>query len=110
MKPAVHGGLNLSILDGWWPEGYNGTNGWAIGKGKDHDGTRAADKRDVEDLYRTLERKVVPLYYKRDASGIPRDWVARMKDAIATIPVFFNTHRQVKQYLTKYYLPAMKKA
>lgn len=107
MKPALHGGLNLSILDGWWPEAYNGKNGWAIGRGENHDGTPAADKRDANQLYDLLERKVVPMYYDRDADGLPRRWVACMKNAITTIPVYFNTHRQVKEYWTKYYLPAM---
>ena len=110
MKPALHGGLNLSILDGWWPEGFNRKNGWAIGKGKDHDGTQAADERDVQNLYRLLEKEVVPLYFDRNAAGLPHKWIVRMKNAMMTIPPVFNTHRQVKEYLTKYYLPAMRKA
>lgn len=108
MKPALHGGLNLSILDGWWPEACNGKNGWAIGKGANHDGTKTADRRDAEDLYRVLERQVVPMYYDRGADGLPHRWIACMKNALATIPPVFNSHRQVKEYLTKYYLPAMK--
>ncbi|MCL2329708.1 MAG: alpha-glucan family phosphorylase, partial [Phycisphaerae bacterium] len=110
MKPALHGGLNLSILDGWWPEAYNGKNGWAIGKGENYDGSAAADRRDAALLYEMLEKQVVPLYYDRDADGLPRGWIARMKNAIATIPPQFNMHRQVKEYLAKYYLPAMKNA
>ncbi|MCB9849192.1 MAG: alpha-glucan family phosphorylase [Phycisphaerales bacterium] len=110
MKPALHGGLNLSILDGWWPEGYNRRNGWAIGKGENHNNTKAADTRDASNLYRLLEKEVVPLYYNRTKNGPPKEWVARMKNAMMTIPPFFNTHRQVKEYLTKYYLPAMRKA
>ncbi|MBI4581876.1 MAG: alpha-glucan family phosphorylase [Planctomycetes bacterium] len=110
MKPALHGGLNLSILDGWWPEACNGKNGWAIGRGKDHNDTPATDRRDADDLYRILERQVVPLYYDRDEDGLPHRWIARMKNAIATIPAFFNTHRQVKEYLTHYYVPAMRNA
>ncbi len=109
MKPALHGGLNLSILDGWWPEGFDGQNGWAIGKGQDHDGSRAQDKRDAAELYRILERQVVPLYYARDRAGVPVKWIARMKHAMATIPAVFNSHRQVKEYWTKYYLPALGK-
>jgi starch phosphorylase len=108
MKPALHGGLNLSILDGWWPEACNGKNGWAIGKGENYDGTKAVDRRDAAQLYQILERQVVPLYYERDADGLPRGWIARMKNAIATIPPQFNMHRQVKEYLVKYYLPAMR--
>ena len=110
MKPSLHGGLNLSILDGWWPEGFNRKNGWAIGKGKDHDGTNASNRRDANDLYRILEKEATVLYYERDGSGIPTRWPAMMKNALETIPVYFNTHRQVKEYLTKYYLPAMRNA
>jgi len=110
MKPALHGGLNLSILDGWWPEGFNRKNGWAIGSGKDHDGSKAADRRDATDLYRKLEKEVVPLYYDRDDNGLPIKWIARMKNAMESIAPVFNSHRQVKQYLTRYYLPAMRKA
>lgn len=109
MKPAVHGGLNLSILDGWWPEGYNEKNGWAIGKGENWTGPKS-DQRDAAQLYRILEREVVPMYYDRDDDGLPREWIACMKNAIMTIPCFFNSHRQVKEYLAKYYLPAMRKA
>jgi starch phosphorylase len=108
-KPALHGGLNLSILDGWWPEGFNGKNGWAIGKGQDHDGTAAADKRDALALYTQLEKAVVPLYYNRPGGSLPRKWIAAMKESLASIPPVFNTHRQVKEYLTRYYLPAMRK-
>lgn len=109
MKPPLHGGVNLSILDGWWPESFNGRNGWAIGKGKDWTGPEA-DRQDAEDLYRLLETKVVPLYYERDEDGLPRGWLSLMKESLATIPVQFNSHRQVKEYLTKYYLPALRKA
>lgn len=109
MKPAVHGGLNLSILDGWWPEGYNGKNGWAIGKGENWTGP-GSDARDAGQLYRLLEREVVPLFYDRDPDGLPRRWIACMKAAILSVPHFFNSHRQVKEYLAKYYLPAMRKA
>ena len=110
MKPTLHGGLNLSILDGWWPEGFDGKNGWAIGTGQDHNGSRAHDKRDATELYRILERQVVPLYYERTAAGLPRRWIARMKHSIATIPAVFNSHRQVKEYWSKYYLPTLRKA
>lgn len=110
MKPALHGGLNFSILDGWWPEGYNRRNGWAIGKAVNHDGTKRADKRDVAALYRTLEKEIAPLYYHRSANGLPVQWINRMKNAIATIAPQFNANRQVKEYLTKYYMPAMRRA
>ena len=110
MKSSLHGGLNLSVLDGWWPEAYNRKNGWAIGKRVNHDGTRAADRRDVRDLYHVLTRHIVPLYYDREGNDLPRKWIARMKNAILTVPPVFNTHRQVTNYLRRYYLPAMRKA
>ncbi len=108
MKPALHGGLNLSILDGWWPEGFNGKNGWKIGGGQDHRDTKYDDRRDVESLYRTLEREIVPLYFKQGKEGLPIEWLARMKNALQSIPPVFNSHRQVKEYLKRYYLPAMR--
>jgi len=110
MKPTLHGGLNLSILDGWWPEGFDGRNGWAIGKGADHDGSLAHDRRDANELVRILHRQVVPLYYERTARGLPKKWIARMKRSLATIPARFNSHRQVKEYWSKCYLPALRKA
>jgi starch phosphorylase len=109
MKPPLHGGLNLSILDGWWPEGHRGHNGWAIGKGKDHDGTPAADARDATALYKLLEEQVAPMYYAREGNGLPVKWLRWMKSAMMTIPPVFNTHRQVKEYWKRYYLPAMRK-
>jgi starch phosphorylase len=108
MKAALHGALNVSILDGWWPEACDGMNGWAIGRGQNHDGTRAADLRDAADLYRVLEKQVVPLYYRRTRGGLPVDWIAHMKRAMMTIPPVFNSQRQVKEYLRRYYVPAMR--
>jgi starch phosphorylase len=111
---ALHGGLNLSILDGWWPEGYNKRERlghWERPRPRRHQAGRSP-RRDA-DLYRLLEKEVVPLYYRRAARGksdLPKQWIARMKNALMTIPPFFNTDRQVKEYLTKHYLPAMRKA
>ena len=110
MKPALHGGLNLSILDGWWPEACDGRNGWAIGPARDHRGTVADDRRDAAALYRLLEREVVPLYYDRTKTGLPKKWIARMKRALATIPAPFSADRMIKEYLRKYYLPAHRAA
>lgn len=110
MKPALHGGLNLSILDGWWPEACDGRNGWAIGPARDHRGTTADDRRDAAALYRLLEREVVPLYYDRTKAGLPKKWIARMKHALATIPPAFSAERMVKEYLRKYYVPAERAA
>ena len=110
MKPTLHGGLNQSILDGWWPEGFDGRNGWAFGTTRDHRGTATEDRRDAAALYKTLERQVVPLYYDRDESGLPRQWIVRMKHSLATIPPAFNADRMVKDYFRKYYLPAIRSA
>lgn len=108
MKPALHGGLNLSILDGWWPEACDdGVNGWAIGRGKDHDGSPAVDQRDARALYRRLERDVIPLYYDRGPGNRPTGWIRCMKNALATIPPAFNSHRMVKDYLRRCYLPIL---
>ena len=108
MKPALHGGLNLSILDGWWPEACKeGRNGWSIGQARDHDGSEAADRRDARALYRRLRRDVVPLYYDRDRHGRPAKWIRCMKHALATIPAEFNSHRMVAQYFRRYYLPVL---
>jgi len=110
MKPTLHGGLNLSILDGWWPEACrDGVNGWAIGEGLDHDGTPRADRRDARCLYQRLEQDVTPLYYRRDADGLPREWIRRMKESLAGIPAVFNSHRMVKEYWRRYYAPALRK-
>ena len=109
MKPALHGGLNLSILDGWWPEACrDGKNGWAIGQDRDHDGSVAADRRDALAIYRRLERDVVPLYYTRGRGDLPTKWIGCMKQALMTIAPAFNSHRMVKEYLKQCYLPALK--
>jgi starch phosphorylase len=107
-KVAMNGGLNLSILDGWWIEGYDGANGWAIGE---HEASleetetevEEMDLNDAESLYRTLEEEVVPLYYERDAEGLPRGWVARMKHAIETLVPAFNSDRMVEEYARRIY-------
>ncbi|HEX8492013.1 MAG TPA: alpha-glucan family phosphorylase [Pyrinomonadaceae bacterium] len=105
-KVAMNGGLNLSILDGWWVEGYDGANGWAIGDSAaavEETEVKEVDLRDAESLYRTLEEEVVPLYYERDAEGVPRGWVARMKHAIETLVPAFNSDRMVEEYARRIY-------
>lgn len=101
-KVAINGGLNLSILDGWWLEGYDGTNGFAIGNGVDNGDTAKIDAADAESLYRTLEQEVVPLYYNRER-GLPRQWIAMMKRAIQTLATQFNSTRMVEEYARKIY-------
>ncbi|HEV8303379.1 MAG TPA: alpha-glucan family phosphorylase [Gemmatimonadales bacterium] len=105
MKAGLNGVPQLSTLDGWWSEGYDGSNGWAIPPapaGQD------GDAADAEQLYRLLEQEVVPLFYDRDAQGIPRGWVERMKHAMHTAGERFTAQRMVRQYLTEYYEPAIR--
>ncbi|MCU0519633.1 MAG: alpha-glucan family phosphorylase [Anaerolineae bacterium] len=107
MKAAFNGVLNLSILDGWWAEAYNGRNGWAIDAGVETDDWDEQDRTDAAALYRILEEQVVPLYYQRDRDYVPRDWVAMMREAIRTIGPQFSTRRMVKEYTERYYVPAL---
>lgn len=103
-KVAMNGGLNFSVLDGWWPEGYDSMNGWAIGaepsEGTPHD----EDNQDAESLYRVLETEIIPTFYDRDATGIPRQWVRMMKHSIETLVPAFNSDRMVREYAQKIYL------
>jgi starch phosphorylase len=101
-KVAMNGGLNLSILDGWWLEGYDGTNGFAIGYENDNSDIAQIDAADAESLYRTLEQAVVPLYYSLE-EGLPRQWIAMMKRAIQTLAPQFNSNRMVEEYARKVY-------
>ncbi len=105
MKVLVNGGLNLSTLDGWWEEAYRPDLGWAIGDGK---ATESADqdRHDAEELYAVLEREAAPSFYDRDASGIPRAWVARMRRSMADLTMRYGASRMVREYLDKAYLPA----
>jgi glycogen phosphorylase len=105
-KVVLNGGLNLSILDGWWAEAYDGMNGFAIGKGRTHADMNVHDTRDGEDLYRALRDEVIPLYYQRDHDGLPRGWIKRMKRTIRTLGWRFNADRMVMDYTLKCYVPA----
>jgi starch phosphorylase len=104
-KAGCHGCLNLSILDGWWREGYDGTNGFAIGEDSHPDSIEVQDRRDAENLYRTLTEKVIPTFFERDAMGIPRPWIRMIRRAMTTLVPQFNTSRMVQEYTRKYYLP-----
>jgi glycogen phosphorylase len=104
MKACCHGCLNFSILDGWWREGYDGTNGFAIGTDSHPDNVEEQDRMDSANLYRTLTEQVVPMFYKRDAQGIPREWIQRIRHAMVTLVPQFSTDRMVKEYTRKYYL------
>jgi starch phosphorylase len=109
-KAAANGIPNLSVLDGWWAEGYSGANGWVIDAGKQTDGPAAQDAADADALYRVLENEVVPLFYKRDADDVPRGWVQVMKEAIRTAVPAFCTRRMVKEYTERFYVPAARRA
>ena len=107
-KAALNGVLNFSVLDGWWREGYNGQNGWAIGKDMDYDNPDLQDEADAESLYDILENEIIPLYYQeRSSDGLPGEWIGRMKESIRTLSPQFNMRRMVKEYVERLYLPAM---
>ena len=105
-KVVLNGGLNLSVLDGWWAEAYDGLNGFAIGTGRTHSHMDVHDARDGEDLYRALVDEVIPLYYQRDRDGLPRGWIKRMKRTIRTLGWRFNADRMVMDYTRQCYVPA----
>lgn len=105
-KVILNGGMNLSILDGWWAEAYDGTNGFAIGKGASHVNDRVTDARDALGLYQVLEQEVIPLYYDRDIDGLPRQWIKRMMNSISSLAWRFSADRMVADYVRHVYLPA----
>jgi starch phosphorylase len=105
-KAFLNGALNFSVLDGWWAEAYDGMNGFAIGTGQTHLDPAVQDQRDHEALLTTLVNEVIPLYYDRDESGLPRRWIARQKHAIRSLGWKFNADRMVKDYAKLGYLPA----
>lgn len=105
-KVVLNGGLNLSILDGWWAEAYNGENGFAIGLGAQHVSDEITDRRDAGNLFETLERSVIPMFYQRDVDGLPRQWIRRMMNSIATLAWRFSAHRMVMDYTRKCYVRA----
>ena len=106
MKVLVNGGLNLSELDGWWAEAYSPEVGWAIGDGREHGDDPAWDAAEADALYGLLEREIVPEFYSRDEHGIPRAWVARMRESMAQLTPVFSTNRVVRQYTEEHYLLA----
>lgn len=112
MKAPPHGGINCSILDGWWPEAFDGSNGWAIGKADDgafneadaHGAGEKRDLRDAESLYQLLERRIVPEFYDRGRDGLPRKWIKRALASAASVSDEFSTHRMVGEYALKAYV------
>ncbi|MCG6970264.1 MAG: DUF3417 domain-containing protein, partial [Gammaproteobacteria bacterium] len=108
MKALVNGGLNLSELDGWWAEAYAPELGWSLGDGKEHNDTQTQaqwDAREAQGLYQLLEQEVVPLFYRRDPNGIPKDWVARMRTSMARLAPQFSSNRMARDYIEELYLP-----
>jgi starch phosphorylase len=106
MKAAANGAVNLSVLDGWWDEGWTGDNGWAVGGRETNPDEGAQDRSDAMDVYRILEDEVVPLYYDRDTEGLPRGWIELMRRSIASTIWRFSTTRMLQQYIEEMYLAA----
>lgn len=105
-KTVLNGGLNLSILDGWWAEAYDGTNGFAIGDGYSHVDDTVTDARDGKAFFDVLENQVIPMYYDRDVDGLPRHWIKRMMNSISSLAWRFSSHRMVMDYARACYVPA----
>jgi starch phosphorylase len=108
MKLAPNGGLNLSVLDGWWCEGYNGNNGWAIGAETKNGTVEFQNEVDASSLYQLLENQIIPLYYAKPDGKLPLAWLQLMRESIRTVTPVFNTHRMVKEYTERLYIPAAK--
>ena len=104
-KASVNGVINFSVLDGWWAEGYNSKNGWYIGLNQDYDNYEVQDKADSDDIYKTLENKIIPTYYERNDKNIPTKWVQIMKNSIMSTGGRFSTSRMLVDYVEKLYLP-----
>ena len=105
-KVVLNGGLNCSILDGWWAEAFDGANGFAIGNGKVHVDQNIQDERDAKSLYDVLMHEAIPLFYERDADDLPQKWISRMKRAVRTLGWRFNADRMVMDYVLHTYVPA----
>jgi len=110
MKVAFNGGLNLSVLDGWWSEAYDPALGWAIGRGENYQDQTYQDEVEANATYDLLEKEIVPLFYDRGPDDLPRGWIGKMKSSMRTIGPFFNTHRMVAEYLEKMYQPALERS
>ena len=108
MKAAPNGGINLSVLDGWWREGYNGSNGWAIGAEINNGTTEFQNEVDASSLYHLLENQIVPLYYAKPDGKLPLAWLQLMRESIRSVTPVFNTQRMVKEYTEQLYVPAAK--
>ena len=106
MKAAANGSINMSVLDGWWDEAFNGENGWAIGHGEEYDDTFYQDEIEAKAIYDLLENEVVPLFYDRSRDGLPRGWIAKMRSSMRSVCPYFNTHRMLEEYMLNFYVNA----
>ena len=104
-KASVNGVINFSVLDGWWAEGYNQENGWTIGTNAEYDSYEAQDVADSQSMYRTLEEKIVPIYYEKDKNGISKKWIEKMKNSIISTGGKYSTSRMLIDYTNNYYIP-----
>lgn len=110
MKVAFNGGLNLSVLDGWWCEAHSSNLGWAIGRGEVYQDQSYQDEVEANATYNLLEKEIVPLFYDRGPDGLPRGWIAKMKSSLKAICPFFNTHRMVEEYVQQMYVPSAERS
>ncbi len=107
MKAALNGGLNFSILDGWWREGFNNRNGWSIGTDTEYVNPEEQDAADAQSIYETLENQIIPLFYERNGENIPAEWLKMVKENMRTLTPQFSLRRMLKEYVTDYYLPSI---
>jgi len=109
MKAAINGVLNFSVLDGWWREGFNGKNGWTIGRDMEYTNPEEQDADDAQSLYDTLEKQIIPLYYERNEEKIPVEWLKLVREDLRTLVPQFSLRRMLKEYTTEYYMPTILK-
>ena len=108
-KVHINGGVNFSILDGWWPEGFNGKNGWVIGNETEHPDHNHQDYLDSQSFYETLENKMVPAFYNRNSQGLPEEWIKIAKESLVSLFTKFSTHTMVWNYVEQFYVPGMQR-
>ncbi|MCH7828055.1 MAG: alpha-glucan family phosphorylase, partial [Bacteroidetes bacterium] len=108
MKVVTNGGLNFSVLDGWWDEAFTPDLGWKIGDRDNYFNSDFKDDNDINDLYNVLEKEIIPLYFNRDEQNISNMWINKVKKSISELSWFFNTDRMVMEYFNKYYIQAFK--
>jgi glycogen phosphorylase len=106
MKAAANGGLNMSVLDGWWAEGYQPGLGWAIGSGEEYENPDYQNRIESQTIYTLLEKTIVPLFYERGRDNLPREWIGMMKKSMQTLAARFNSHRMLEDYVDRFYLPS----